>query len=138
MCWKSTGTHEARPWVYLAWLAWLGATLWVIHQTLQDALNGRTSYYITLGLAAAAGLLSIPLLNRASVVNILILVPVWLFGAWYSMLSMKLPAYWLLAPFFCYAGVLVAGGLIVWGWEQIQKRAISPPAAEAEQGGRCE
>ncbi|OYT73269.1 MAG: hypothetical protein CFK48_01700 [Armatimonadetes bacterium CP1_7O] len=89
-------------------------------------------------MASAAGILSIPLLNHASVVNILILVPVWLFGAWYSFLSIKLPVPWLFAPSLCYGGVLVAGGLIVWGWEQMQKRATSPPAAEAEQGERCE
>lgn len=132
MCWKSIGTHETRPWVYLAWLAWLGATLWVLHLTLQDALDGRTSYFITLGLAAASGILSIPLLNRVGVMNLLILAPVWLFGAWYSFLTVKLPTSWFLAPFFCYMSGLIGGGLIIWGWERMQKHNTPPPAAGTE------
>lgn len=134
VCWRSSGTPKTSIGVYFAWLAWLGATLWVAYQTLQDALDGRASYFTTLGLAAVAGLLSIPLLNRVSVVNLLILVPVWLFGAGYSLFGTTLPAYRSLGAFYCYAGALIVGGLVMWGWERMQKRKPPPPAAGAEQG----
>jgi hypothetical protein len=101
---------------------WLGTILWVFRQTLQGTLDGGTSYYLTLGLAGTAGLLSVPLLNRVSVVNLLILVPVWLFGAWYSLSSMMLPSFWLFAPLICYAGALIGGGLIIGVREWVQKR----------------
>jgi hypothetical protein len=110
-------------------------TMWVFRQTLQGTLDGGASYYMTLGLAGAAGLLSVPLLNRVSVVNLLILVPVWLFGAWYSLSSMMLPSYWLFAPLICYAGVLIGGGLITGVWEWAQKRSAPPPAEGARQEG---
>lgn len=135
MCWKSTGTPKTGAWVYLAWLAWLGTTLWVFRQTLQGALDGGASYYMMLGLAGVAGLLSVPLLNRVSVVNLLILVPVWLFGAWYSLSSMTLPYYWLFAPLICYAGALIGGGLVIGVWEWAQKRNATPPAEGLGQEG---
>jgi len=122
VCWKSTGIPKTGAWVYIAWLVWLGTILWVFRQTLQGTLDGGTSYYLTLGLAGTAGLLSVPLLNRVSVVNLLILVPVWLFGAWYSLSSMMLPSFWLFAPLICYAGALIGGGLIIGVREWVQKR----------------
>jgi len=134
VCWRSSGTPKTGIRVYFAWLVWLGATLWVIHQTLQGALDGRASYFTTLGLAAVAGLLSIPLLNRLSAVNLLILVPVWLFGAGYSLFGTTLPAYRSLGAFCCYAGASIVGGLVMWGWERMQKRKTAPPDAGAEQG----
>ncbi|MFN7017750.1 MAG: hypothetical protein ACK4RG_00560 [Fimbriimonadales bacterium] len=122
---KSSGTHETGAWVYIAWLLWLAAVVGVAIQTIQGALDGLLSYLLTQGLAFAAGLLSVPLLNRVSAPNLLILVPVWLFGGWYSLMSLKLPTSWFLAPLICYASALIGGGVVVGLWERARRRKIS-------------
>ena len=109
-------------WVYLAWLAWGGTVVWVIRQTLQGALDGLVSYYWTIGLAGLAGLLTIPLFQRPTVVNMLIVVPVWLFGGGYTVMSLVLPLGWFLVPFFGYAGALIGGGVAMGVWERVGRR----------------
>lgn len=125
---KSSGTPETGAWVYIAWLLWLTAVLWVATQTTQGALDGMFSYVLTQGLAVAAGLLSAPLLNRVSVANLLILVPVWLFGAWYSLSSLKMPQMWLLIPLFAYGVGLILGGVIPSCITWAARRRHEPPA----------
>jgi len=94
-------------------------------QTIQGALDGLLSYLLTQGLAFTAGLLSVPLLNRVSVANMLILVPMWLFGGWYSLMSLKLPTFWVFAPLICYTSALIGGGVIVGLWEWARRRKTS-------------
>jgi len=122
---KSSGTPETSAWVYIAWLLWLAMVVGVAIQTIQGALDGLLSYLLTQGLAFTAGLLSVPLLNRVSVANMLILVPMWLFGGWYSLMSLKLPTFWVFAPLICYTSALIGGGVIVGLWEWARRRKTS-------------
>lgn len=126
--WKSSGTLETGAWVYWAWLAWLGGSIWVLWQALQGVLSGWFSYALTLGLATSAGLLSVPLLNRVSVVNLLILVPVWMFGAWYSLLSLTLPSLLFFMPLLAYSSGLIVGALTPEVWKWITRKRPSSPA----------
>lgn len=116
---KSSGSTETSAWVYWAWLIWLGGVVWVIRQTLTGVLDGASSYWLMLGLAVVAGCLAAPLLSRPRIVHVLILAPVWLFGAWYAFLSLRLPfLLGLLAPLFAYTvGMLLGAGV-----EMIQER----------------
>lgn len=125
---KSSGTPETSAWVYIAWLLWLAAVLWIAIQTTRGALDGMLSYALTLGLAVTAGLLSVPLLNRVSVANLLILVPVWLFGAWYSLFSLMMPQMWLLMPLFAYSLGLILGAVIPLLATWATRRRPEPPA----------
>lgn len=125
---KSSGTPETSAWVYIAWLLWLTAVLWIAIQTTQGALDGTLSYALTLGLAVAVGLLSVPLLNRVSVANLLILVPVWLFGAWYSLFSLMMPQMLLLMPLFAYTLGLILGAVIALLATWATRRRPEPPA----------
>ncbi|MFN7018988.1 MAG: hypothetical protein ACK4RG_06910 [Fimbriimonadales bacterium] len=125
---KSSGTPETGAWVYIAWLLWLAAVMWVVFQTTQAEMDGLRSYVLTQSLACTAGLLSAPLLERVRVANLMILVPVWLFGAWYSVLNLKMPEVWLLLPLCAYVLGMIVGAVILLLITRLARRRSKPPA----------
>ena len=80
--------------MYGAWLVWFLSVALVTHFTLTRALSGEFAYWCTALLAVSAGVLSAPtLISPPRVLHLLILVPVWLFGAWFSLLSLWFPRF---------------------------------------------
>ena len=116
---NSFGTHRVGAWVYGAWLVWFLSVALVTHFTLTRALSGEFAYWCTALLAVSAGVLSAPtLISPPRVLHLLILVPVWLFGAWFSLLSLWFPRFgffpWM-GAFLLYSCSLIVAG-IVWDW----------------------
>jgi len=114
-----SGTHRISAWWYVAWLAWFLSVALVMHFTLTRALSGEFAYWCTALLAVSAGVLSAPtLISPPRVLHLLILVPVWLFGAWFSLLSLWFPRFgffpWM-GAFLLYSCSLIVAG-IVWDW----------------------
>jgi hypothetical protein len=123
-----SGTHRISAWWYVAWLAWFLCVALVMHFTQARGLSGEVAFWWTVSLAVAAGALSVPLLSRPHVAHLLILVPVWLFGAWFSLLSPWFPSFgifgffpWIGAFLLYLCSLIVAG--IVWDWARRRGRA---------------
>jgi hypothetical protein len=100
-----------------------------MHFTQARALSGEFAFWWTVSLAAAAGVLSVPLLNRPQVAHLLMLVPVWLFGAWFSLGCFWLPRdgviltnFGLVLYLFLYFGGLVAAYLVLAVWDWARRR----------------
>jgi hypothetical protein len=96
-----------------------------MHFTQVRALSGEVAFWWTMSLAVAAGALSVPLLGRPHVAHLLILVPVWLFGVWFSLIALWLPSVGAVLALFLYlGGLLVAGvSVSVWDWARRRGRA---------------
>jgi hypothetical protein len=101
----------------------------VMHFTLTRALSGEFAYWCTVLLVVSAGMMSAhTLFSPPLVVHLLILVPVWLFGAWFSLLSPWFPSFgvfgffpWVGAFLLYLCSLIVAG--IVWDWARRRGRA---------------
>jgi len=124
---NSSGTHRISAWWYVAWLAWFLSVVLVMHFTQARGLSGEPAFWCTASLAFAAGGLSVPLLFcPPRGLHLLILVPVWLFGAWFSLMSLWFPSFGSTIGAFLWIGVflLYSCGLIVAGifWELAQRR----------------
>ena len=125
-----SGTHRIGAWWYVAWLAWFLCVALVMHFTQVRALSGEAALWCAVLLATIAGVLSVPLLFcPPRVLNLLILVPVWLFGAWFSLMSLWFPSFpsfgsiigaflWI-GAFLLYSCGLIVAGIV---WELAQRR----------------
>lgn|GEM_PF-3351368 len=110
--------------MYGAWLVWFLCVALVMHFTRMRVLSSEVALWCTVLLATIAGVLSVPLLFcPPRVLHLLILVPVWLFGAWFSLMSLRFPSLsfidWIGAFLLYWCGLIVAG--IV--WELARRRA---------------
>jgi len=117
-----SGTHRISAWWYVAWLAWFLCVALVMHFTQARGLSGEVAFWWTVSLAVAAGALSVPLLSRPHVAHLLILVPVWLFGAWFSLMSLWLPSVGAMLTLFLYSGSLLVVGVSVSVWDWARRR----------------
>ncbi|BCW96920.1 MAG: hypothetical protein WHS44_11700 [Fimbriimonadales bacterium] len=120
MCGNSSGTPEPKAEVWVVWLVWSAALVWLVARA--DAISAWTTPWGVYAPASVAGVLTVPLLNPPRVAGLLLLAPVWLFGAWFTLSSMFLPSGYFLSPFFAYMGGWMATAIGMLVWQRLQAR----------------